>query len=98
MARFDVFQGATGRGYLLDSQSDVVDVLDTRVVIPLMPAKGLPIITRLNPIFEIEGQQYVLSTHLIFAIPTERLGTKILNLSNEDLIITEAIDLLMTGH
>ncbi len=98
MARFDVFQGATGRGYLLDCQSDVVDVLDTRVVIPLMPAKGLPMITRLNPIFEIEGQPCVLSTQLIFAIPTERLGNKILNLSNEDLIITAAIDLLMTGY
>jgi len=37
MARYDLYPNPFGRGYLLDVQSDLLDELATRVVIPVMP-------------------------------------------------------------
>ncbi len=98
MARFDYYQGARGRGYLLDCQSEFLEELGSRVVIPLMPASGLPIASRLNPVFEIEGEKHVMSTHLIFAIPFERLGKRKGSLIEEHYAIMVAFDMLISGY
>ena len=97
MARFDVYPGARGKGYLLDCQADILDELSTRVVVPLVPVGGLPKATRLNPMFSISGQNYVMSTQLIFAIPAERLSPTVGNLKDEHPIIMNALDMLLTG-
>jgi hypothetical protein len=39
-----------------------------------------------------------MSTHLIFAIPVDRLGAKIGSLAQEDLVITSAVDKLLSGN
>jgi hypothetical protein len=39
-----------------------------------------------------------MSTHLIFAIPLDRLGPKIGSLAQEDLVITSAVDKLFSGY
>ncbi len=63
MAQFDIHRN-TGAGagaedfpYLFDIQSDFLDRLGTRLVVPLMPLAryGIPI-ERLNPRFEIAGE------------------------------------------
>ncbi|RWO86948.1 CcdB family protein [Mesorhizobium sp.] len=44
MARYDFYRNAAGGGYLLDVQSDLLEGLSTRIIIPLMPPKiGSPI-------------------------------------------------------
>lgn len=42
MAQYDVFLNSDGSGYLLDVQSDLLDGLATRLVIPLLPASQAP--------------------------------------------------------
>jgi toxin CcdB len=97
MARFDVYPGAAGKGYLLDCQADLLSILSTRVVVPLLPRSGLPITPRLNPVFCIDGEDVVMMTQQIFAIPKKRLSTPVAELSMEDVTITNALDLLLTG-
>lgn len=97
MARFDVYRGARGKGYLLDCQSDFLSDLESRVVVPLMPATGLPQATQLNPVFVIGGEALVMTTQLIFAIPSERLGHTFASLSGEQFAIISALDMLISG-
>ena len=42
MARYDVFAGRVEGSYLLNVQSDLLDHLKTRVVIPLLPIQAAP--------------------------------------------------------
>jgi len=98
MARFDVYPGAHDKGFLLDCQADLLDHLETRVVVPLLPAAGLPAATRLNPIFEVEGAQVVMSTQLIFAIPIQHLNRRTSSLAKQHVAILNALDMLLTGY
>ncbi|MEJ5902607.1 CcdB family protein [Ochrobactrum teleogrylli] len=60
MARYDVYPNPGG-GYVLDVQADLLDELKTRIVIPLIHKTFAPIpAKRLNPIYEIEGEEHVL--------------------------------------
>ena len=98
MARFDIYKGAQARGLLLDIQSDLLDEFGSRVVVPLLPAEGMQSVSRLHPEFVINDEHYVMSTHLIFAIPVDRLGAKIGSLAHDDLVIMSAVDKLFSGY
>ena len=98
MARFDIYKGAQARCLLLDIQSDLLDEFGSRVVVPLIPAQGVQSVSRLHPKFVINDETYIMSTHLIFAIPVDRLGAKIGSLAQEDLVITSAVDKLFSGY
>jgi toxin CcdB len=63
MARFDVYRGVAGADLLLDCQSDPLRDLNTRFVVPLMRRDLAPQpARRLNPVFCIDDQDYVLVT------------------------------------
>ena len=98
MARYDVYPGSRGLGYLLDCQSELLGDLVTRVVVPLMPAKGFEPVPRLNPAFAINGEELIMATQLIFAIPRDRLQPPIANLESEHFTIVGALDVLVTGY
>ena len=98
MARFDVYKSGNARGLLLDIQSDLLDEFGSRVVVPLLPAEDMQSVSRLHPVFLINDERYIMSTHLIFAIPVDRLGAKIGSLAQEDLVITSAVDTLLSGY
>ncbi len=98
MARFDFFKATKARGFLLDCQSDLLDEFGSRVVVPLMPITEVQAVSRLHPVFVIEDNPYIMSTHLIFAIPVSRLGQKVGSLAQEDLTITSALDKLFSGY
>jgi toxin CcdB len=98
MARFDVYRGARGKGYLLDCQSDWLEEFGTRVVVPLMPITSIKTVSRLNPVFDIDGQSYIMSTHLIFAAPSERLGQRVGSLEQEHIEIITALDTLIGAY
>ena len=97
MPRFDVLRGRAKGQLLLDCQSDLLDQLDTRVVVPLLPAAAMVAATRLNPVFEIEGDQYMMQTALILAMPVDRLEPTATNLANRHFEILSALDMLFTG-
>lgn len=85
--------------YLLDVQSDLIESLSTRVVVPLYPAaamKGKTLRT-LTPSFEIDGKQYVMVTPQLAGIPKKLLGAKVADLSTRRDEILAALDLLITG-
>ena len=98
MARFDVYKSGNARGLLLDIQSDLLDEFGSRVVVPLLPAEDMQSVSRLHPVFVINDERYIMSTHLIFAIPVDRLGAKIGSLAQEDLVITSAVEKQLSGY
>jgi toxin CcdB len=98
MARYDVFAGQVEGNYLLDVQTDLIDHLKTRVVVPLLPAKEAPApVKRLHPIFEIGGHRLVMATHLMAAVPTADLKEKRFNLTSQHDEIVAALDMLFQG-
>ncbi|WP_322996584.1 CcdB family protein [Castellaniella sp.] len=98
MPRFDVYANPGGVGYVLDVQADVLEALNTRIVVPLMPANAAPApAKRLNPIFRIEAEPYVMVTQFMAAIPRAHLRSPITNLAQHDSEIMAAIDLALVG-
>jgi len=99
MARFDVYRPDAGQTLLLDCQADLLSVLDSRFVIPLMPAGFLDNpFSRLNPFFEIEGRRVVMVTQSAATVRVRALGHRIVSLADEQAVIMNAIDMLLTGY
>ncbi len=97
MARFDVFRTA-GPEYLLDCQADALSHFKTRFVVPLLAPEGAVAASRLQPIFEIEGEKMVMVTQLASAVPLSALGAKVMTLANEQTTILNALDMLISGY
>lgn len=96
MARFHVYQ--FGSGLVVDTQSNLLDALHTRVVIPLVPEeKAKRSAERLNPRFRIDGTTYVMMTEFLAAVPVAKLGIYVTNLSQHADEITAATDFLFQG-
>ena len=93
MARFDVYRAPNG-DLLLDVQSDHLDHLPTRVVVPLF---NLPSLGDLTPGFDVHGDRVLMMTHYLTAVPRQSLRRPVANLSRERDAITRALDILLTG-
>ena len=105
MARFDVYRNsgpfATSTPYLLDVQCALLDGLDTRVVIPLRRLDKFPAVNLakdLTPVFEIEGTPCILETPKLAAVPTRLLKTYVISLSDQQNLISNALDRLFHGY
>lgn len=98
MARFDVYANPGGAGYLLDVQAALLDGLNTRIVVPLMPANDAPAPTRrLNPTFRITDKDYVMATQFLAAVPRAILKQPVTTLAEHDTEITAALDMAFFG-
>ena len=98
MARFQLFANPENEGLLLDVQSDLIDVVQTRVVIPLLPAEHVPpAVPRLHPMFDVGDQRYVMATHLIATVPSTLLLEPRGDLSQHHDAVTAALDMLFQG-
>jgi toxin CcdB len=98
MGRHDVYKNPKGSGLILDVQNDILDIIGSRVVVPLVPKDKFPKLTlRLNPEFTIEGRQYVMLTQQIAAFPAAALGTPLASLKQHYDTITVALDMLFLG-
>ncbi|TJU93929.1 MAG: plasmid maintenance protein CcdB [Mesorhizobium sp.] len=98
MARYDFYRNADGNGYLLDVQSDLLEGLSTRVVIPLMLPQIAPVPgRRLNPTFAIDGKDHVMVTQFISAFTASELSDAEGNLSKHHDDIVAALDMLFQG-
>jgi toxin CcdB len=105
MARFDVYANpgnhAKTTPYLLDVQSNLLDGLDSRMVIPLRSLKHFPkvkLATQLTPIFKISGKDYLLETPKMGAVPQRVLKSPIASLVDSQAEITAALDFLFHGY
>lgn len=101
MARFDVYEikAQAGGPLVVDVQADLLEMLRTRVVVPLLPLidAELEVAARLKPIIDIVGEPYVLMTTDLSAIPSSVLGGKVTSVERERQIIVDALDFLFQG-
>ncbi len=104
MSQFTIYKNKNPRSkatypLLLDAQADLLDDLQTRVVIPLtkVPALTRKPIDRLTPPIDVDGEKYLLMTPQLAGIARSDLGTLIGNVADQRGIIISALDLLITG-
>lgn len=98
MARFSVYKNPEGEGWLLDVQADLLNHLNTRMVVPLLPLNSAPKPAgTLNPLFDIEGTTVSMVTQYMAAIPLSMLKHPLLKLENQRDCVTSALDLLFQG-
>lgn len=103
MAQFDVYRNPnpqTNRTipYLLDVQTDFLDSLATRVVVPLISASEIGQAARhLNPLLEVEGTKVVMSTAELAGVSKRMLTERICSLRDRRDEIIAALDFLFTG-
>lgn len=98
MSKYDVYPNPAGEGFLLDVQTDLLSGLNTRVVVPLLPASVAPVpAARLNPSFDINGAPTVMVTQFLAAVPISVLKAPVTSLEAEFERITIAIDMLIQG-
>jgi len=103
MAQFDVYLNpypATNKAipYYLNVQSDLLDSLNTRVIVPLVRAEEMnQSIKNLHPTFKIKGEAVVMSTAELAGLPVRALGDRVTSLKNKRDEIIAALDLVFTG-
>jgi len=98
MARFEVYKNPDGEGCLLDVQADLLNHLNSRVVVPLLPLAIAPKPAKiLNPCFEIAGESLMMATQFMAAVPANILRTPIASLQAERDVVVAAVDFLMQG-
>lgn len=85
--------------YFVDVQNDLLDELNSRIVIPLSLYKTLNKTNakKLCPVFEIKKEPFVLLTHQMTSVPRSILKKKVTTLERFRYEILGAIDLLITG-
>lgn len=98
MARHDVYANKGGSGWLLDVQAEILQLLDTRIVVPLLPIGKAPMrASRLNPTFVIEKEEVSMVTQYLAAVQGSGLRDPIANLSANHREIIDAMDMLFIG-
>lgn len=97
MAQYDVHR-LRDRELVVNCQADFLNVLHTRVVVPLVDPNVVPApLSRLHPLFEVGGRTMLLATHLAGAISAGELGRPVASLAEQHLTVGNALDFLLTG-
>jgi toxin CcdB len=84
---------------LVDIQTNLLEELATRVVIPLTPqaASKSQKMNRLTPVVVVDGKQYIAVTPQLSAITKNELGPVIADLAADRADFISALDFLLTG-
>ena len=105
MARFDVYSNPGKHNlttpYLLDVQADLLDGLNSRMVIPLRSMDNFPSVklpTRFTPVFAIKGKEYLLEVPKMGAVPKRMLKAPVVSLIDEQVRIISALGFLFQGY
>jgi toxin CcdB len=88
---------AAHRPFLVVLQSDLVSGLRSTVVAPLIPRERMTGATRMNPIVTVEGREFWLATHELFAVDRRMLRATVANLAASRDAIIAALDFVFTG-
>jgi len=103
MQQFDVVANpdadeSAHRPYLVVLQSDLVSGLSSTVVAPLVPRDQMKGAGRMNPIVNVDGKEFWLATHELFAVDRRMLRKTVVSLSHERDAIITALDFAFTGY
>ena len=104
MTQFAVYRNKSPRSksiypFLVDIQSDLLDELQTRVVIPLTKASALAKkpLSNVTPALKFEGDSYLLITPQLAGVARTDLGGSIGSLAEQRQVIVAAVDFLLMG-
>lgn len=103
MAQFDVYENQNPKTkesipYLLDLQTDLLNNLTTRVVVPLITVAVMGKAAKyLNPQFKIKRTTVIMSTAELAGVNLHILGDKVCSLKEHRTEIIAALDFLFTG-
>jgi toxin CcdB len=94
--QFDVHP--IGDQLVIDCQSNLLRQIDSRFVVPLLPRAEAPqVAQRLNPVFEVAGDEYVMFTQAAAAVRKRELGPVVASLAERSFEIKGALDVLISG-
>jgi toxin CcdB len=90
-------EDAAHRPFLVVLQSDLGSGLHSTIVAPLASREQFSGAERLNPIVPVQGLEFWLATHELFAVDRRVLRQPIANLSDHRDAIIAALDFVFTG-
>lgn len=67
------------------------------IVAPVVPKSAAGVISRLNPVIELDGKSYRVTMQDMAGIPRSRLGPVVANMAGRHIDFVAAIDLIFTG-
>lgn len=86
MAQFDVHRLVRLPGLVLNCQTDLLDHIDSRFVVPLVPVAVIVTPSRhLNPVFAIEDEDFAMLTQSAASIRKTDLGRIVVSLADHDI-------------
>ncbi|MES2675945.1 MAG: CcdB family protein [Pseudomonadota bacterium] len=104
MAQYKIYQNKNSHSkkefpLLLDIQTNLLDSLQTTVVVPLkkLETNKNKILTQLTPTLLIEGVDYLMLTPQLAGIQRKELGKAIADAEYARTEILNALDFLLTG-
>jgi len=98
LGQFDVHRLRSTETLAVDCQADLLDALNTRFVVPLVPrASAFVPAQKLNPLFSIDGSEYVMVTQFAASVPRRELGEVVATLSDRSFEVVAALDVLISG-
>ena len=104
MSQFSVYKNKnpktrTAYPYLVDVQADLLRDLRTRVVVPLvkLTSVGKKPVRNLTPVFEVDGQKFVMLVPQLAGISLNDLGSEVASVAQHRGEIIGALDFLITG-
>jgi toxin CcdB len=103
MRQFDVVANPDAgerefRPYLVILQSDLVSGLSSTVVAPLVVRDRMSGATRMNPLLKVEGCEFWLAAHELFAVDRRMLSSAVGSLAEERDAIIKALDFVFSGY
>lgn len=83
----------------MDVQANLLDLLQTTVVVPLkkLEVNRDKLLTQLTPTLNVEGVTYIMLTPQLAGIPRKELGKAIATAEYARAEIINALDFLLTG-
>lgn len=104
MSQFDLYANTNKEThktypYFVEVQNDILESLNSRIVIPLTAVTKTekPYPENLCPVINIEGKKFILLTQQMTTIPISFLKKKERSLAKYRIDIISAIDFLITG-
>jgi toxin CcdB len=104
MAQFAVYRNKNPRTktafpFLVDVQSDLLESIQTRVVIPLTKVAALAKkpVSHLTPVLNFEGEAFVLMTPQLAGVSRSELGAHAGTLATDRQAILASVDFLLSG-
>jgi toxin CcdB len=84
---------------VLEVQSRLLQGMATRVVLPMrkLTSYAAKPISRLNPVLQIDGVDYIVIAQQISVMPAQSIGASAADFSSQQHVIVAAVDCVLSG-